>query len=158
MADIVSPSVRSRMMSGIKGKNTKPELFIRKGLFARGFRYILHDRRLPGTPDLVFPRHHAVVIINGCFWHGHGCHLFKWPKSNTAFWRTKIEGNKRNDKKHRTLLKTAGWNTLVVWECAVKGSSKWPAEGLFEKISNWIVSSEKNEEIAGTRRRASGAK
>lgn len=141
-------------MSGIKGKNTKPELLIRKGLFARGFRYLLHDRRLPGTPDLVFPRYHAVIIINGCFWHGHGCHLFKWPKSNTAFWRTKIEGNKRNDKKHRTSLMMAGWATLVVWECAVKGPNKWLSDTLFEKISSWIVSGRKSEEIAGSIRKA----
>ena len=142
-------------MSGIRGKNTQLELLLRKGLFARGFRYLTHDRRLPGTPDLVFPQHHAVVIINGCFWHGHGCHLFKWPKSNSNFWRSKIAGDKRNDKNHKLMLNSAGWRTLTIWECAIKGPAKWSLTDLFEKTSAWINSSRKVGEVAGLPRKVS---
>ncbi len=145
-------------MSGIRGKNTRPELVLRKGLFARGFRFLKHDRRLPGTPDLVFPRYHAVLIINGCFWHGHGCHLFKWPKSNTEFWRSKIGGNKNNDEKHHRLLRSAGWRSLVIWECAVKGPNKWSADNLFEKVASWIVEGNRKNEIAGLPQKILGKK
>ena len=93
MVDVVTPEKRSAMMSGIKGKNTKPEFIVRKALFKRGFRYTLHNKNLPGKPDLVFARYKAVVFVNGCFWHGHNCHLFKWPKSNPEFWKEKITNN-----------------------------------------------------------------
>src|SRR3954470_16295918 len=90
MADVVSSGVRSRMMAGIRGTNTAPEMILRRALHAEGFRYRLHDRRLPGKPDMVFPRHHAVIFAHGCFWHGHDCHLFKWPSTRPEFWQTKI--------------------------------------------------------------------
>ena len=93
MADVVDRKTRSRMMSGIRGKNTRPELLIRKGLHARGFRFRLHDKRLPGKPDLVLPKYSAVIFVHGCFWHGHDCHLFKWPQSRREFWRKKITRN-----------------------------------------------------------------
>lgn len=151
--DIVSQEVRSRMMSGIRGKNTKPELVLRRGLFFRGFRYLTHDRRLPGTPDLVFPQYHAVVIINGCFWHGHGCHLFKWPKSNSNFWRAKILGNKKNDRKHQRMLRTAGWRVLTTWECAIKGPHRRPMQDFFDKVSTWIESNRKKYVLTGLPRK-----
>lgn len=98
--DIVSREKRSRMMAGIRGKNTGPEALIRKLLHARGFRFRLHDRTLPGKPDIILKRHRVVVFVDGCFWHGHrGCHLFKVPESNTDFWKDKIEGNIQRDKK-----------------------------------------------------------
>ena len=109
MADVVSAEVRSRMMAGIRGKNTKPEMIIRRGLHARGFRYLLHDKRLPGKPDLVLPKHRAVIFVNGCFWHGHDCPLFKWPKTRKGFWRTKIARNRENDESAVIALRRSGW-------------------------------------------------
>src|SRR5688500_10382992 len=109
MADIVSRETRSRMMPGIKGKNTRPEKLLRSGLFARGFRFRLHRRDLPGNPDIVFPSRKAVVFVNGCFWHGHSCHLFKSPSSNTAFWQKKIETNQQVDERSRLRLLASGW-------------------------------------------------
>lgn len=122
--DIVSPEIRSKMMSGIRGKNTKPELIVRKELFRRGFRYKLHEKRLPGKPDLVFPRYKAVIQVNGCFWHGHNCKLFKWPKSNQEFWRQKINGTIERDKKNRNELLILGWRVITIWECELKSKSK----------------------------------
>jgi DNA mismatch endonuclease (patch repair protein) len=140
MADIVDKRTRSRMMSGIKGKNTKPELVIRKALFAKGFRYRLHDKRLQGKPDLVFPKYKAVIFVHGCFWHGHDCHLFKWPTSNTEFWRTKINRNKEVDTRNRSGLLDDGWRVLEVWECALKGSKKLEFEHLLNLITSWLQS------------------
>lgn len=98
MADTVPPDVRSRMMAGIKAKDTKPELIIRRGLHAMGFRFRLHAKGLPGKPDLVLRKYRAVIFVNGCFWHGHECVLFKWPKSRADFWREKINRNRHNDR------------------------------------------------------------
>lgn len=99
MVGVVSGTVRSRMMAGIKGSNTQAEMMIRKGLHRLGFRYQLHRKDLPGRPDMVFPRHRAVIFVNGCFWHAHDCHLFKWPSTRKDFWREKINSNKARDKK-----------------------------------------------------------
>jgi DNA mismatch endonuclease (patch repair protein) len=140
MADIVDRQTRSRMMSGIKGKNTRPELVIRKALFARGFRYRLHDKNLPGKPDLVFPKYKAVIMIHGCFWHGHDCHLFKWPSSNTEFWRTKINRNQEVDERNRSKLLDKGWRVLEIWECALKGSKKLEFDILMELVTDWFQS------------------
>jgi DNA mismatch endonuclease, patch repair protein len=122
MGDIVSPAVRSRMMAGIRSKNTKPEIAVRKGLHARGFRFRLHDRKLPGKPDLVFSKFHAVVFVNGCFWHGHDCHLFRWPKSSEQFWRDKIGKNQTNDEANAVRLSLLGWRHSTVWECEINRS------------------------------------
>ncbi|TAM13380.1 MAG: DNA mismatch endonuclease Vsr [Pandoraea sp.] len=121
MADVVSPEVRSRMMSGIRGKNTRPEWAVRRALHARGFRYRLHVRDLPGCPDIVLPRHRAVVFVHGCFWHGHDCPLFRWPKTRADFWQTKIGRNQSNDQKHLAAVRAAGWRVAIVWECALRG-------------------------------------
>lgn len=149
MVDVVTPAVRSRMMAGIKGKNTKPELLIRKLLFFRGFRYRLHVKELHGKPDLVFPRYHAAVFIHGCFWHGHDCHLFKWPKSREEFWRKKITGNKAADMRNYKILYENGWRILTVWECAVKGKSRLDSVFLSDKIEKWLLSCDKLKEITG---------
>ena len=98
MVDVVDTATRSRMMAGIRGTNTKPELLLRKGLHAQGFRFRLHSTGLPGKPDIVLPRHHAVVFAHGCFWHGHNCHLFKWPSTRPEFWQAKIERNREVDQ------------------------------------------------------------
>ena len=137
MADIVSPSVRSRMMSGIKSKNTKPEIILRKQLHGMGFRYRLHDRRLPGTPDMVFPKYHAVIFIHGCFWHGHECHIFKWPSSNTEFWKNKINANKERDNGNKQQLLDAGWRIAIVWECAIRKSG-YTGQAVARKLADWL--------------------
>ena len=114
LADVHDRQTRSRNMAAIRGADTKPELIIRRGLHARGFRYSLHNRKLPGRPDLVLPKYRAVIFINGCFWHGHGCPLFKWPKSREDFWREKINGNVERDGKNLQRLSAAGWRIATV--------------------------------------------
>ena len=136
MADVVSPEVRSRMMSGIRGKDTKPEMVVRRGLHARGFRFRLHDKRLPGKPDLVFPKYRAVIFVHGCFWHGHDCDLFKWRKTREAFWREKINRNSERDRRTIGLLLGVGWSVKVVWECEVR---QRVLADLEDEIAFWLT-------------------
>lgn len=147
MPDVVSPRKRSQMMAGIKGKDTKPELFLRKGLHARGFRYRLHDKALPGKPDMVFRRYNAVVLVNGCFWHAHSCHLFKWPSSRKQFWRDKLAANRRRDLANLQVLQNRGLRVLTVWECALKGSARLPVETVLDDVSRWLTGGEPTSEI-----------
>jgi DNA mismatch endonuclease, patch repair protein len=120
MVDVVSKSVRSRMMSAIKGKNTKPEINLRKALHAMGLRYRIHAGHLPGKPDLIFPKHNAVVLVNGCFWHRHlKCKYAYIPKSRVEFWETKFRENVKRDRKNKDSLKRLGWRVAVVWECSL---------------------------------------
>lgn len=149
MADVVNKITRSRMMSGIRGKNTRPEMLVRKRLHAMGYRYRLHDKRLPGKPDLVFPGRKAVIFVHGCFWHGHGCKLFKWPSSNVDFWRTKILRNRENDQHSEEKLLSEGWRILVVWECALKGPGKRPLTEISSEIAGWLETDYKRMEIKG---------
>jgi DNA mismatch endonuclease (patch repair protein) len=136
MPDKFSKETRSRMMSGIRNKNTKPEIIIRKELFSNGFRYRLHNGKLPGKPDMVFKKHSAVVFIHGCFWHGHGCRYFVWPKSNTEFWREKINGNKKNDKKVIKKLSELGYRICIIWECVTRDPLLFPKA--MKKITAWL--------------------
>jgi DNA mismatch endonuclease, patch repair protein len=115
--DRISPDSRSALMSRIRSKDTAPELIVRRLLHGLGYRYVLHDRRLPGKPDLVFPSRKKIVLINGCFWHGHACPRGFRPTSNAAFWAKKIDGNRRRDRRTRRALRALGWDVLVVWEC-----------------------------------------
>jgi DNA mismatch endonuclease (patch repair protein) len=118
--DIVTPETRSRMMSGIRGRDTKPELAVRQFLHSRGFRYRLHARELPGRPDIVLPRYRTVVFVHGCFWHRHeGCRLAYTPKSHRKFWLTKLEGNAERDVRVQRQLRDLGWRVETVWECEV---------------------------------------
>ncbi len=149
MADIVPPDVRSRMMSGIRGKNTKPELVLRQGLHALGFRYRLHDRALPGSPDLVFPRYRAVLFAHGCFWHGHDCHLFRLPSTRPEFWEAKIARNREVDRRADCQLEAAGWRRGVVWECALKGRTRLPLEAVTGDLAVWLRSGAPAIEIRG---------
>lgn len=149
MVDIVSPAKRSEMMSGIKGKDTKPEMAIRKSLFKMGFRYRLHYKKLPGKPDLVFPKYRAVIFVNGCFWHGHDCYLFRLPKTRPEFWKAKIESNIFRDKKVREKLKETNWRVLDIWECAVRGKSRLPEKVLIQKVASWILGDVVYKSIAG---------
>lgn len=114
---------RSRMMASIRSMHTKPELSVRKALFAKGFRYVLHSRHLPGSPDLVFPRYRAVVLVHGCFWHRHeGCRYFRLPKTRLAFWDSKLAGNAARDRRDIQALLGQDWRVAVVWECATRHS------------------------------------
>lgn len=149
MIDIVSPHTRSRMMSGIKGKNTKQEILIRKALFKRGFRYRLHERNIPGRPDLVLKKHNAVVFINGCFWHCHDCHLFKWPQTRTEFWSKKLDSNRLRDIRNQQQLEKEGWRVLIVWECAIRGRQKQPLDKIVDRIESWLISNSPLESIEG---------
>ncbi len=136
-------------MAGIRGKDTKPELVIRKALHWHGFRYRLHDKRLPGKPDMVFPRYRAVILVNGCFWHRHGCHLFKWPSTRKEFWRNKIKRNREKDAENMEALERAGWRALTIWECALKGKTRLSPEDVMEKATSWLVSGEHHHVIEG---------
>src|SRR5262249_16609438 len=129
-----------QVMSRIRGKNTRPEIALRKALFARGFRYRLHCREIPGRPDLVFPRRRAVIFVNGCFWHGHNCPLFKWPTENSAFWRRKILGNRKRDRRVRKLLSVAGWRVMTVWECAIRKADPALVEVAANQLEKWLRS------------------
>lgn len=121
MVDILGASERSRIMSLVKGKNTRPEMIVRRLLHGAGFRYRLHDAKLPGKPDLVFSRKRKIIFVHGCFWHRHeGCALARIPKSNQEFWLTKLEGNKARDESNQRKLSEAGWSTLVIWECELR--------------------------------------
>lgn len=133
--DIVSPEKRSRMMAGIKGKNTKPELAVRKLVHGMGLRYRLHRKDLPGSPDLVFPRLKKVIFVHGCFWHRHpGCRFAYTPRSNAQFWLDKLEGNIRRDGQAVAALETLGWQVLIVWECEVSDLS-----ALTLKVSSFLT-------------------
>lgn len=149
MPDIVSADVRSRMMAGIRSRNTKPELVLRRGLHALGFRFRLHVRDLPGHPDLVFPRWRAVLFAHGCFWHGHDCHLFRWPLTREEFWRAKIQRNRTVDARTETALMSAGWRQGVVWECALKGREKLPVDEVIAACVSWLRSETPRFEIRG---------
>ena len=137
-------------MAGIRGKNTKPELLVRRGLHALGFRYRLHDRALPGRPDLVLPRWRTVIFVHGCFWHGHDCPLFKWPNTRQDFWRTKISRNVERDREVEGTLKQLEWRVLFVWECALKGPSRLGTEVVIQSVAAWLHSDARTGEIRGT--------
>lgn len=118
--DIVTPEKRSQMMSGIRGKNTKPELAVRSVAHRLGLRFRLHVKDLPGRPDLVFPKHRTVVFVHGCFWHRHDCRLAAMPKTRTDFWLAKFSANVARDRRCRMELEVRGWKVLEIWECEVR--------------------------------------
>lgn len=122
--DVHDKATRSYNMSQIKGKNTKPEILVRKYLFSNGFRYRLNVKTLPGTPDIVLKKYKTAIFVNGCFWHGHeGCKYFVWPKNNSEFWKKKITDNITRDQRNLQLLQDAGWQILIIWECELKKDS-----------------------------------
>ena len=149
MVDIVTPEVRSRMMAGIRSANTTPELILRAGLHRLGFRFRLHQRRLPGCPDLVFPKYHAVLFVHGCFWHGHSCHLFKWPSTRADFWKKKISNNRSVDERAVAALKEDGWRVGTVWECALKGRTRISVDEVIGRCALWLRSTRSVSEIEG---------
>lgn len=123
-------------MSGIKNKGTKPEILVRKELFGAGFRYRINNSRLPGKPDMVLKKYMAVVFVHGCFWHGHDCRYFVWPKSNRTFWRKKISGNKRNDAVVVDKLRDLGYRVCIFWECVTRDTTLFPVA--IDKLKSWL--------------------
>ena len=155
MADIVPAEVRSRMMAGIGSKDTKPELMIRQGLHARGFRFRLGGsyrkggKLLPGRPDLVFPGQRAVIFVHGCFWHGHDCALYRLPQTRQEFWQAKIARNRERDAEVEAKLRSDGWRVLSIWECCIKGRGKLGIEQVLALADEWIRSHQDNRSIRG---------
>ena len=148
MTDIVSPEIRSRMMSGIRSKDTKPEMTVRRGLHAAGLRYLLHDRRLAGRPDIVLPRHRAAIFVHGCFWHGHGCRLSRLPATRAVFWAAKIEGNRSRDRDALAKLEEQGWRVAVVWECSLRGKNADSA-AMINHLAQWVRGTARKFEARG---------
>lgn len=147
--DVLTAEQRRLNMSRIRGTDTKPEMQLRRGLHALGFRYRLHARDLPGRPDLVFPRHRAVIQVHGCFWHGHDCPMFKTPATRTEFWLTKIRKNRERDTKSAEALREAGWRVLTVWECSVRGPNKRPFADVLAGCGKFIVSDKASGSLEG---------
>ncbi|MEQ8783987.1 MAG: very short patch repair endonuclease [Roseibium album] len=149
MADVVSKEVRSRMMSGIRGKDTKPELIVRKALHRAGFRFRLHDSKLPGKPDLVLSKYKVAIFVHGCFWHGHDCHLFRLPSTRTEFWQKKIASNVERDRLVTNALVNSGWRIATVWECALKGKARLAGDMVVQHLISWLRSGEPELEVRG---------
>lgn len=125
MADKVSKERRSEIMSHVKSSNTKPEIIIRKFLFANGFRFRINDKNLAGKPDIKLTKHKTLIFINGCFWHAHeNCKIYVMPKTNVQFWQNKIDRNIARDKRNIEILKNEGWKVLIIWECQLKGKKR----------------------------------
>ena len=137
MTDKLTSLQRHNCMSRIRGKNTKPEILVRKGLHARGFRFRLHNKKLPGSPDIVLPKYGVAIMVNGCFWHGHkGCRYAAKPKTNIEFWETKIARNQHRDEVTAAHLEALGWTVITVWECELRG--KLESNTRFDKLADEI--------------------
>lgn len=138
------------MMSAVKSRDTKPEMIVRRGLHRRGFRFRLNERRLPGRPDLVLARYRVAIFVHGCFWHGHDCPLFRWPKSREEFWRAKILRNVERDEEVRDLIGEEGWRMLTVWECTFRGKRSSVHDIALDRIAAWLAGDEDVGEIRGS--------
>ncbi|RUM92356.1 MAG: very short patch repair endonuclease [Thiomicrospira sp.] len=138
MTDTVNQQTRSKIMSQVKNKNTNIEIIVRKALFAKGFRYKINDKKLPGSPDIVLPKYRAVIFVNGCFWHGHHCPKGKPPKSNIKYWKDKIIKNQQRDEININQLLNQGWKVAIVWECTLKGKSAFPMKKILLTLENWL--------------------
>lgn len=152
MADVMTTEQRSRCMAAVKGKDTKPEIIVRKYLFSRGLRFRVQARKLPGTPDIVLPKYKTAIFVNGCFWHGHeGCKYFRLPKSNVEFWEEKIERNVARDVRNEAELKALGWRVIWVWECEIKAVARREEylKHLYDRIVNptqsYLIETDKGE-------------
>ena len=138
MVDVLTREQRRLNMSRIRGRDTKPEMVLRRGLHAHGLRFRLHRKDLPGKPDLVFSGHRAVIMVHGCFWHGHQCSMFKWPVTRPEFWKKKILGNQERDQAMLKSLRDNGWRVLLVWECALRGPARRPVENVLGRCKGFI--------------------
>ena len=137
-------------MSAVRGRDTGPELAIRRGLHARGFRYRLHAGELPGKPDIVFPLYRAVVLVNGCFWHGHDCPLFRLPGTRREFWKAKIDRNRERDAEVADALEALGWRRLTVWECAMRGAGRRTPDDLVDQVAGWLADGKPTADMRGS--------
>lgn len=142
MSDVLPPEQRRLNMSRIKGRDTKPELLIRRGLHAHGFRYRLHERKLPGSPDIVFPSYRVAILVHGCFWHGHDCSMFRMPETRRQFWSAKIAANQARDTRVHEALLALGWRVLTVWECCLRGVYRCPLESILDICEKFILGGE----------------
>jgi DNA mismatch endonuclease, patch repair protein len=140
--DTVDKQTRSRIMSSVGRKDTGPEMSLRRALHNVGLRYRLHDRALPGSPDLVFPRFSSVIFVHGCYWHAHGCHRSTVPTSRKEFWVQKVSANKLRDDRNVQLLLERKWRVMVMWECVITGNAASLAPQLAHRVSKWLKSSE----------------
>lgn len=138
-------------MSRVKGKNTKPELHVRSLLHRAGFRFRLSSKKVPGKPDIILPKYRAVILVHGCFWHGHDCYRFSWPKTRKAFWRKKIEGNRERDARYVKELNEAGWRVCIVWECALRGKSRLGDDIFTQDIIKWLKQGDELIAFSGER-------
>ena len=137
-------------MAAIRGSHTKPEMQVRRALHAAGLRFRLHAKELPGKPDLVLPRWRAVIFINGCFWHRHDCHLFRWPATRQTFWQEKIGRNVENDAKSIASLRATGWRIATIWECGLKGRTRPDFPEAMQRLAAWVRSDEPSLRIRGS--------
>lgn len=149
MADIVNTERRSKMMAGIKSKDTGPELAIRRGLHSAGFRFRLHSKNIAGKPDIVLSRYRAIVFVNGCFWHGHCCSLFRLPGTKTDFWEKKISRNRERDIEVGRLLKLDGWRRLTIWECSFRGRASIGLAKVIHRTVEWLIGDQMTKQIRG---------
>ncbi|MCL4773089.1 MAG: DNA mismatch endonuclease Vsr [Burkholderiaceae bacterium] len=149
MADVVDRATRSRMMSGIRNRDTGPERLIRSALHRLGFRFRLHPADVPGRPDLILPRYSAALFVHGCFWHGHDCSLFRLPGTRRPFWRAKISRNVERDAEVARLLEQQGWRQLTIWECAFRGPDSIGIEETVRRTARWMTSRRARGEIRG---------
>jgi len=149
MVDVHSKKIRSKNMAAIKGADTKPEIWLRRRLHALGYRYRLHPKNLPGKPDIVLPKYSAVIFINGCFWHMHGCHLGQLPKSRKKWWSDKLGKNVLRDFSNHDKLRELGWRVAVVWECAISGKTRQNEGDLIGEINRWMGAEEPFLELSG---------
>ncbi|MBS0971417.1 DNA mismatch endonuclease Vsr [Nissabacter archeti] len=147
MSDIHNTKVRSLNMAAVHSKNTAPELWLRHRLHAAGYRYRIHVKGLPGSPDLVFPKYKCVIFVHGCFWHMHLCSRFSWPINRGEWWKNKIQGNYRRDLQDQDKLRELGWRVLIVWQCAIKGKDRIPEIELLGRVSTWLESGDSLREI-----------
>lgn len=141
MADTVNKTTRSKIMASVRQQNTGPELALRKALYHLGLRYRINDRKLPGSPDLVFRKYNAVIFVHGCFWHRHECKLSTFPSTRKKFWKDKFEANKKRDKRNIDTLLEKGWRVMIVWECTIKGK-KSNIASIACKVAQWLRTDE----------------
>jgi len=152
--DTVDRQTRSKIMASVGQKDTGAELLLRSALHKIGLRYRLHDRSLPGSPDLVFPRFHALVFVHGCYWHSHGCYKSTIPKSRRVFWTDKFRANQKRDERDIQLVMELGWRVMVVWECALLGKNASPPDEVAERVRVWLQGAYARGEISGAPNRA----
>jgi DNA mismatch endonuclease (patch repair protein) len=149
MADVHDPATRSRNMAAIRSRDTKPERLLRSALHKRGVRYRLHSKKVPGRPDILMPGRRIAIFVHGCFFHGHQCETFRWPKTRKDFWESKITGNVERDRRNENQLHAEGWRVAIVWSCALAGRGKIGIDPVADRLVDWMKSEDRRLEIAG---------